>query len=66
MSKLNIKLLGPCLLAIAIDAMGFGLVYPIMAAIFSDPQSGIIGADGRSITLSRQTSLYVKNAEICR
>ncbi|WP_334042346.1 MFS transporter [Burkholderia ambifaria] len=45
MSKLNIKLLGPCLLAIAIDAMGFGLVYPIMAAIFSDPQSGIIGAD---------------------
>ena len=44
MSKLNIKLLGPCLLAIAIDAMGFGLVYPIMAAIFSDPQSGIIGA----------------------
>ncbi|ACB68674.1 major facilitator superfamily MFS_1 [Burkholderia ambifaria MC40-6] len=45
MSKLNIKLLGPCLLAIAIDAMGFGLVYPIMAAIFTDPQSGIIGAD---------------------
>ncbi|AOK60945.1 MFS transporter [Burkholderia ubonensis] len=45
MSKLNLKLLGPCLLAIAIDAMGFGLVYPIMAAIFSDPQSGIIGPD---------------------
>ncbi|WP_116135122.1 MFS transporter [Trinickia diaoshuihuensis] len=43
MSKLNLKLLGPCLLAIAIDAMGFGLVYPIMAAIFSDPHSGIIG-----------------------
>ncbi|PQV53575.1 MFS transporter [Paraburkholderia sp. BL21I4N1] len=44
MSKLNLKLLGPCLLAIAIDAMGFGLVYPIMAAIFSDPHSGIISA----------------------
>ncbi|RQS71623.1 MFS transporter [Burkholderia sp. Bp8963] len=44
MSKLNLKLLGPCLLAIAIDAMGFGLVYPIMAAIFSDPHSGVIGA----------------------
>ncbi|WP_176052724.1 MFS transporter [Paraburkholderia caribensis] len=44
MSKLNLKLLGPCLLAIAIDAMGFGLVYPIMAAIFSDPHSGIIVA----------------------
>ncbi|KVR65518.1 MFS transporter [Burkholderia ubonensis] len=45
MPKLNLELLGPCLLAIAIDAMGFGLVYPIMAAIFSDPQSGIIGLD---------------------
>ncbi|MFL9870439.1 MFS transporter [Paraburkholderia megapolitana] len=45
MSKLNLKSLGPCLLAIAIDAMGFGLVYPIMAAIFSDPHSGIISAD---------------------
>lgn len=47
MSRLNLKLLGPCLLAIAIDAMGFGLVYPIMAAIFSDPHSGIIGAGTR-------------------
>ncbi|KWN81058.1 MFS transporter [Burkholderia ubonensis] len=45
MPKLNLARLGPCLLAIAIDAMGFGLVYPIMAAIFSDPQSGIIGPD---------------------
>lgn len=45
MPKLNLELLGPCLLAIAIDAMGFGLVYPIMAAIFSDAQSGIIGPD---------------------
>ncbi|KVU27835.1 MFS transporter [Burkholderia ubonensis] len=45
MPKLNLERLGPCLLAIAIDAMGFGLVYPIMAAIFSDPQSGIIGPD---------------------
>jgi MFS family permease len=43
MATLNLKRLGPCLLAIAIDAMGFGLVYPIMAAIFSDPQSGVIG-----------------------
>ncbi|KVN43763.1 MFS transporter [Burkholderia ubonensis] len=45
MPKLNLARLGPCLFAIAIDAMGFGLVYPIMAAIFSDPQSGIIGPD---------------------
>lgn len=42
MSKLNLKLLGPCLLAIAIDAMGFGLVYPMMSAIFGDPQAGIL------------------------
>jgi MFS transporter, DHA1 family, tetracycline resistance protein len=45
MSKLNLKLLGPCLLAIAIDAMGFGLVYPMMSAIFSDPQAGILASD---------------------
>ena len=45
MSKLNLKLLGPCLLAIAIDAMGFGLVYPMMSAIFSDPQTGILATD---------------------
>lgn len=45
MSTLNLKLLGPCLLAIAIDAMGFGLVYPMMSAIFNDPQAGILAAD---------------------
>lgn len=50
MSKLNLKQQGPCLLAIAIDAMGFGLVYPIMAAIFSDPHAGVIGA-GMSASL---------------
>ncbi|RKP47412.1 MFS transporter [Trinickia fusca] len=42
MSKLNLKLLGPCLVAIALDAMGFGLVYPMMSAIFGDPHSGVI------------------------
>lgn len=47
MSKLNLKLLGPCLLAIAIDAMGFGLVYPMMSAIFSDPHAGML-ANGSS------------------
>lgn len=45
MSKLNLKILGPCLLAIAIDAMGFGLVYPMMSAIFSDPNAGILPND---------------------
>jgi MFS transporter, DHA1 family, tetracycline resistance protein len=42
MSRLDLKLLGPCLLAIAIDAMGFGLVYPMMSAIFSDTHAGIL------------------------
>jgi MFS family permease len=45
MLKLDFKLLGPCLLAIAIDAMGFGLVYPMMSAIFSDPHAGVLPAD---------------------
>ncbi|OXI17446.1 MFS transporter [Burkholderia sp. AU15512] len=45
MSRLDYTLLGPCLLAIAIDAMGFGLVYPMMSAIFSDPHAGILPAD---------------------
>ena len=44
MSRPNLKLLGPCLLAIAIDAMGFGLVYPMMSAIFGDPHAGIVPA----------------------
>lgn len=42
MSRLDYRLLGPCLLAIAIDAMGFGLVYPMMSAIFSDPHAGLL------------------------
>ncbi|MBY4865102.1 MFS transporter [Burkholderia anthina] len=45
MSRLDYTLLGPCLLAIAIDAMGFGLVYPMMSAIFSDPHAGLLLAD---------------------
>ncbi|WP_144113069.1 MFS transporter [Paraburkholderia sp. BCC1886] len=45
MSRLDLKRLGPCLLAIAIDAMGFGLVYPMMSAIFSDPHAGMLAAD---------------------
>ncbi len=44
MSGLDLKRLGPCLLAIAIDAMGFGLVYPMFSAIFSDPHTGLLPA----------------------
>ncbi|WP_296223770.1 MFS transporter [Ralstonia sp. UBA689] len=42
MTSLNLKRLGSCLFAIAIDAMGFGLVYPMMSAIFGDPQAGLL------------------------
>lgn len=45
MSRLNLMQLGPCLFAIAIDAMGFGLVYPMMSAIFNDPHAGILSPD---------------------
>lgn len=62
MSKLNLKSLGPCLLAIAIDAMGFGLVYPMMSAIFNDPQAGIlsssIGAHQRNFYLGLGYGIY--------
>lgn len=34
-------LIAPCLLAIIVDGMGFGLVYPIMTAIFADPTSAL-------------------------
>ncbi|HIA2394966.1 TPA: MFS transporter, partial [Burkholderia contaminans] len=62
MSRLNYKLLGPCLLAIAIDAMGFGLVYPMMSAIFSDPHAGILpanaGAHARNFYLGLGYGIY--------
>ncbi len=43
-TKLDLWKISPSLLAICIDAMGFGLVYPILSAIFSDPHSGILSA----------------------
>ncbi len=49
MSKINYKEIMPCLLAIAIDAMGFGLVYPIMSAMFSQTDSGILSSDVSSL-----------------
>jgi len=42
--KINLGTMSPSLLAIALDAMGFGLVYPIMSAIFSDPHAQILPA----------------------
>ncbi|NMV37907.1 MFS transporter [Ralstonia insidiosa] len=45
MSSLNLKRLGPCLFAIAIDAMGFGLVYPMMSVIFGDPHTSLLAPE---------------------
>jgi MFS transporter, DHA1 family, tetracycline resistance protein len=45
MATLDFRRLGPCLLAIAIDAMGFGLVYPMMSALFGDPHSTLLPPD---------------------
>lgn len=40
----NIKIgaIAPCLLAIIIDVFGYGLVYPIMTAIFTNPSNPLV------------------------
>lgn len=40
-----LKKIAPCFYAIVIDALGFGLVYPVMAAIFESHHSPFLGAD---------------------
>ena len=42
----NIKLevMVPCLLAIVIDVFGYGLVYPIMTAIFTNPSNSLVSS----------------------
>lgn len=40
--KIHYRRLAPCLLAIVIDALGFGLVYPIMTAIFTATPSPVL------------------------
>ena len=37
-----LKRIAPCFFAIIIDAMGFGLVYPTMTALFTDPNSPVL------------------------
>lgn len=39
-----VKVIAPCLLAIVIDALGFGLVYPILTAMFTSNQISIVPA----------------------
>jgi MFS transporter, DHA1 family, tetracycline resistance protein len=62
MSRIDLKSLGPYLLAIAIDAMGFGLAYPMMSAIFGDPRAGLLapeaGAAQRSFYLGLGYGIY--------
>lgn len=38
-----LKKIAPCFYAIIIDALGFGLVYPVMAAIFTSHNSPVLG-----------------------
>jgi len=40
--RINWGKIAPSLLAIIIDTMGFGLVYPLMTAILANPDSGLI------------------------
>ena len=40
-----LRKIAPCFFAIVIDALGFGLVYPVMAAIFTATHSPVLTAD---------------------
>lgn len=43
--QLNYREIAPCIFAIIIDALGFGLVYPVMTAIFTATQSPVLPVD---------------------
>jgi MFS transporter, DHA1 family, tetracycline resistance protein len=62
MPNISIRSFGPYLLAIAIDAMGFGLVYPMMSAIFNDSHAAILpaqaGASLRNFYLGLGYGIY--------
>jgi MFS transporter, DHA1 family, tetracycline resistance protein len=40
----NLRRIAPCLLAIVVDALGFGLVYPILAMLFTGAHRPLLGA----------------------
>lgn len=42
---LKYREIAPCIFAIIIDALGFGLVYPVMTAIFTTTHSPVLSAD---------------------
>jgi MFS family permease len=40
----NLRRIAPCLLAILVDALGFGLVYPILAMLFTGAHHRLLGS----------------------
>ncbi len=50
-SYASIRQIFPCLSAIIIDCLGWGLVYPIITALFTDPSSGITTPQHRNFNL---------------
>ena len=43
--KISYAAIAPCLLAIVVDAMGFGLVYPVITAIFTSVHNPFLAVD---------------------
>lgn len=43
--KVSIRQISPCLLPIIIDSLGFGLVYPVMAALFGSNHTEVLPAN---------------------
>jgi len=39
----NLKTIAPCLLAITVDSLGFGLVYPILTMMFAGTHRTFLG-----------------------
>ncbi|MBX9922884.1 MAG: MFS transporter [Rhabdochlamydiaceae bacterium] len=49
MAKFSFKEVAPCLFAIFIDILGFGLVAPLLVAIFTSPESNIFAIASSSL-----------------
>jgi MFS family permease len=47
--KFSFKEVAPCLFAIFIDVMGFGLIAPLMIAFFTSPENNIFGVESSSL-----------------
>jgi len=61
MTKFSLKAVAPCLFAIFIDILGFGLVAPLLVAIFTSPESNVFAIASSSVRylcLSVTLALY--------